>query len=365
MINNIPKESRYWHFRINDLSNEQLNYIRTANNLEFAIISNFEKDDEAKKTHYHVAVKFKTAITKSCALKRLLYNKNLHSTQYYLEPKYINSNIEQFVSYVIKNGIRERIGNVSQVLISDNNDNLEFKKKQSELDQDAKDELFEKRWKHAQMGDMDWFMENDRKFMMTANFNRLIANSQLDVNENLTHEEFKNAFIWIWGPPGTGKSSSIDYLYPNCYRKLKNNEKWDSYYTKREDHKIVYFDEMDSYEEIELCLNGMSGLKTISDIYPFPIRNNYGSRQIKIRPKKIIFTSNYHPGKVFTQVNKYGKAPQNTEMFMKAFKRRYKIYHINDWLFENDIYFDQKEKKIKKIDDLVKEIKLEHILQID
>ena len=37
-----------------------------------------------------------------------------------------------------------------------------------------------------------------------------------------------NNFI-IWGPSGSGKSSSISYLYPNCYKKQKGTQYWDAY----------------------------------------------------------------------------------------------------------------------------------------
>ena len=39
----------------------------------------------------------------------------------------------------------------------------------------------------------------------------------------------------IWGPSGSGKSSSVALLYPDCYKKQKGTQYWDGYDPKRED----------------------------------------------------------------------------------------------------------------------------------
>lgn len=358
----IPKESRYWHLRINDFSTEQLDYIKSAINLEWCIISNIEKDDTAKAAHVHVAIKFKHAITRSVAFKRLIFNQALHSTQFYLEPKYNTSTKEQFVNYVIKNGYQYKQGEPPFIIepaavegSTPNSQDQIVKRTKKQIEKEAADKLFNARWEAAKIGDINWFIENDRKFMMSAHFGRLMVNAQPDINENL--ESIEDAFIYIYGAPGTGKSSSIDFLYPKCYRKLKNNEKWDSYYTLKPEHKVVYFDELDSYEELELCMGGIAGLKEKCDIYPFPIRQNYGSRQIMIRPEKIIFTSNFTPRQIFAGSNKYGRKLANIEMITKAFYRRFKVYHINDWLALNHLKFNAEIKRIERVEDVHFEIK--------
>lgn len=350
-VDKYPKESRYYHFRINDLSDEQLNYIKSCQQLEWAVIGVVENDEAAKGKHYHVAIKFNHAVVPSAALKRLLYNSKLHTSQYYCKPKLKVSSVEQFIKYCIKNGVRTILGDAPILeplppIISegepkskDEGESIEFKTKSKEQ---INQELFEKRWQAAQQGNVEWFMENDRKFMMTNHFGKLITNAQQDVKDNL--DNLDN--WWVYGEPGTGKSSSVDFLYPKCYRKIKNNEKWDSYYPQREGHEVVYFDELDTFDSFEMCLGGIDGMKEKTDVYPFPIRQNYGSRQIMIRPKTLIITSNFTPSQLFSQPNKYGRATPNVEMVLKAFNRRFKVVHISQWLELNGLVFDHQKKRI-------------------
>jgi len=173
-----------------------------------------------------------------------------------------------------------------------------------------------------------------------------MANAQPDITENL--KTIKGAFIYIYGLPGTGKSSSVDFLYPDCYRKLKNNEKWDSYYPLRPGHQVVLLDEVDSYEDLEIAFGGVAGIKEKCDIYCFPVRQNYGSRQMMINPGKMIFLSNFTPSQVFSGTNKYGRRLQNLEMIVKAFYRRFLVIHISQWLEMNNLIFNKETQRIER-----------------
>ena len=42
---------------------------------------------------------------------------------------------------------------------------------------------------------------------------------------NAPLKELKNYIIW--GPSGSGKSSSVAKLFPNCYKKQKGTQFWD------------------------------------------------------------------------------------------------------------------------------------------
>lgn len=355
-MSDIPHESRYYHFRINDMSDEQYNYILSCKKVDWLYIGVIENDEKAKGRHYHVAVKFSHAVTKSVAIKRLLFNQKLHTSQYYIEAKYKSAEVKDFIKYCIKNGLRAEIGkgplseNVREQTDEDAAQAAIANTKQNKQQEDA--ELFDKRWAAAQRGDIEWFMENDRKFMMTNSFGKLMTNAQPDITENL--ENLDN--YYIYGNPGLGKSSSVDYLFPTCYRKIKNNEKWDSYFTKREGHQVVYFDELDSLEDLEMCMGGVSGLKEKSDVYPFPVRQNYGNRQLMIRPKTMIITSNFTPSQLFVMPNKYGRHIPNVEMLIRAFTRRWKVMHISEWLAMNKLVFNQQKKRIQHEVDFFNEI---------
>ena len=114
----------------------------------------------------------------------------------------------------------------------------------------------------------------------------------------------------IWGPSGSGKSSSVALLYPNCYKKQKGSQYWDSYDKTNPDHSIVWIDEM-SKETLATLTGKMDGgfefLKELADRYPVTVDEKY-TKGYKIRPKKIIITMNEHPSSLLpdraVEVNK-------------------------------------------------------------
>lgn len=344
---NIPKSSAYWHFRINDLSVEQYNYLKNAD-VEWIIIGNVEVGDIAKGQHYHCAVKFKRSYEFARVKKMLLFNQKLiHDIHYWLEPKYEFSTIDQFINYCIKNGEQYRFG----IDKEENEDLVDLPPSptKGELAEANKKELAIKRQEHSEIGDIEWFRKYDFKFMCSAEFNRLLVWAQPDATECL--EMLCNYFIY--GNSGTGKSSSIEHLFPDCYRKIKNNEKWDSFFNLRKSHETVYFDELDDMDSIEKCCGGYEGLKTMAEVYPFAVRQNYGNRQLMIRPKRIIISSNYSPSQIFGTPNKYGRVMPHIDMVLKTFHRKFKVLHITEWQKLNNIKFN---KETMRTEDIISNI---------
>jgi len=334
---NIPKSSAYWHFRINDLSEEQLQHLKMADT-EWIVIGEIEIGDIAKGQHYHCAIKFKRSYEFTRVKKMLVFNQSLiKDLHFWLEPKYPNSTIQQFIQYCIKNGCRyktiiyEQLGAIepeqSGIINTIIPDNKEDKKK----------ELSILRQQHAECGNIEWFRDNDFKFMCSAEFQRLLVWAQPDATKCI--DKLDNYFIW--GASGEGKSSSIEFLYPDCYRKIKNNEKWDNYFNLKLEHETVYFDELDDMESIEKCCGGYEGLKTMAEVYPFAVRQNYGNRQLMIRPKRIIISSNYTPSQLFATPNKYGRVMPHLEIVLKTFHRKFKVVHISEWQKMNNIRFNR------------------------
>ena len=130
----------------------------------------------------------------------------------------------------------------------------------------------------------------------------------------------------IYGPSGTGKSSSINYLWPNCYKKQKGSQYWDGYDKSNPDHSVVWIDEM-SKETLATLTGKIDGgfefLKELGDRYPVTVDEKY-TKGYKIRPKQVIITMNEHPNTLLperaVQVNK------------TALHRKFRCLFVNDWL---------------------------------
>lgn len=127
----------------------------------------------------------------------------------------------------------------------------------------------------------------------------------------------------IWGPSGSGKSSSVALLYPNCYKKQKGSQYWDAYDKTNPDHSVVWIDEM-SKETLRTFSGKVDGgfefLKELADRYAVTVDEKY-TKGYKIRPKTIIITMNEHPSTLLPD--------RAVEVNKQALFRKFKILYVD------------------------------------
>lgn len=152
----------------------------------------------------------------------------------------------------------------------------------------------------AKKGDFD-AIDDDLYIKHMGNIKKIRAENQV-VPPSLSGE-LEN--LWLWGPPGSGKTTRAYNSYPGAY--LKGLHKWWDGYM---DQETVIIDDMDPYHK-----SLAQHIKVWGHHFAFPAEVKGGS--LCIRPKRIIITSNYCIDQVWED-----------EVTREAMHRRFKEEYI-------------------------------------
>ena len=170
--------------------------------------------------------------------------------------------------------------------------------------QKRKGEMEKERYEHAyeaaKKGDFE-SIDKDILIRHLGNLKKIRAEHQ--VKPQMLDGTLDN--LWIYGPPGSGKTSLAHSLYPEAYLKGLNKW-WDGY----DNQEVVIIDDMDPFHKTLT-----QEFKVWSHHYPFPAETKGGS--LCIRPKKIIVTSNYRIDEIWED-----------ETTRQALHRRFKEEYI-------------------------------------
>lgn len=343
----FPRESVYFHFRYtiksDEQDEEQIKKIINCELLEWYAISVIENEGSTiKNEHRHVTIKFKNKKTVASAKKSIVTNFKYGKNDIYFKPKYQTSTKEELLKYTLKSGTFKT--NAPEELLKECElNNIENFNVKTELEKEKKrnnKELYKTRFQHIRIGDLEYFYENDPKYLLTAEFNRALVWAQDD--------NFKKLLMlqnfYIIDKSETGKSSAVYFITdPDAlYKKSKSRDTFDGWNNHK--HKDMLIDELDSHDALN-CIGGIEGIKEFADYYSFTAKFMFANRNLHIRPKRIFITSNTDLS-VLLSKDKHGKPIMNVEIQKEAIKRRFKCVKALEF---HRIFGLRLDKTIKRI----------------
>lgn len=345
MSNDFTRRSDQWDIRLNITTTSYLDrllgvcdlYCRNGS-VKYLHVSGVEIGtnpayDSYGNSHVHIALVLHNPTSKRAIVNRFTDPEN----GWYVEPRDKTKSLHGWLEYHKK--VQTKVNSESLTLYEFGV--LPMVRQKREVDEMTPSEIAKKQKKIDDWKRKKYLMTSQAWDALDEEFPGFIYSSmgqsmkrevmkQSNDEYNKPLEGKLNNYI-IWGGSGTGKSSSVALLYPNCYKKQKGSQYWDAYDKTNPDHSIVWIDEM-SQETLKTMTGKQDGgfefLKELADRYPVTVDEKY-TKGYKIRPKSIIITMNEHPTSLLPA--------RAIEVNKQALFRKFKVLHVEEWLFLNGL----------------------------
>lgn len=325
-----------WDIRINVPTQEDVQLVLdmvhrrfAEDNIIYCHVSGVEKSGLSGQRHVHIALILQNWTSKNSIIRKYIINPG-HG--FYVVARDSSRPLDAWIAYHGKRETKEDPDRPFLTILgtlprkrANSTDEEKFEK--SKKLKTEKQKQWERRYELVKVQDWETLDAEFPGFIWTnqgQNMKReLLKQANDEFNEPLQGP--LNNYI-IWGGSGTGKSSSVSLLYPDCYKKMKGTQYWDAYDRTDPNHSVVWIDEFSKETLQTMCGKpdgGFEFLKELGDRYPVTVDEKY-TKGYKIRPKMVIITMNEHPDTLLPK--------RAVEVNKKALYRKFKILHVNQWL---------------------------------
>lgn len=299
-VSNVPHstEDRQWDCRINVQDPEYLHTICenalaefATGKLKYLLIGGIEIGTRPNNTdyqvkHVHVALVFNNRASKASILKNIGI---IEGNGYYLVPRNRDQPISGWKEHHTKEFSKVDTSTPEGLCIMEHGECPQDTRKRKEIV--LRSDLEKKCGTNEILKDMRHLIEQGKSEEAWNKYPR----NYLQYGEKLKSmvNQHKKAFLgkhidphlYLYGYPGSGKTSLLRWIYPKTYKKDLQNRFFDLY--NEEEHTHIMLEDLDS---LNLDKLGVQFLKTLCDEAGFPIDQKYKTPQLT--RATILVTSN-------------------------------------------------------------------------